>query len=132
MRSAYSMHGRLSQEQTIFCLNVISNSKGLLFLIYAPHQYFTHYGSAYVQLKGIQILTICLISKGLLFLYTLYRVYKKKRNLGISQEIDIVLKTKDFRRREFKIAQLSKLLHTRVHKAKFMHLLLNNNSNMIY
>ena len=26
-----------------------------------------------------------------------YRVYKKKRNLGISQEIDIVLKTKDFR-----------------------------------
>jgi hypothetical protein len=29
---------------------------------------------------------------------TVYRVYKKKRNLGISQEIDIVLKTKDFRR----------------------------------
>jgi hypothetical protein len=28
----------------------------------------------------------------------IYRVYKKKRNLGISQEIDIVLKTKDFRR----------------------------------
>jgi hypothetical protein len=27
-----------------------------------------------------------------------YRVYQKKRNLGISQEIDIVLKTKDFRR----------------------------------
>jgi hypothetical protein len=27
-----------------------------------------------------------------------YRVYKKKCNLGISQEIDIVLKTKDFRR----------------------------------
>jgi hypothetical protein len=26
------------------------------------------------------------------------RVYKKKRNLGISQEIDIVLRTKDFRR----------------------------------
>jgi hypothetical protein len=26
-----------------------------------------------------------------------YRVYKKKGNLGISQEIDIVLKTKDFR-----------------------------------
>jgi hypothetical protein len=26
-----------------------------------------------------------------------YRVYQKKRNLGISQEIDIVLKTKDFR-----------------------------------
>jgi hypothetical protein len=49
-------------------------------------------------------------------------VYKKKRNLGISQEIDIVLKTKDFRRWEFEIAQLSKLLHTRVHKAKFMHL----------
>ena len=46
-----------------------------------------------------------------------YRVYKKKRNLGISQEIDIVLRTK-----EFKIEQLSKLLHTRVHKAKFMHL----------
>jgi hypothetical protein len=49
-------------------------------------------------------------------------VYKKKRNLGISQEIDIVLKTKDFSAWEFKIAQLSKLLHTRVHKAKFMHL----------
>ena len=32
------------------------------------------------------------------FWLTLYRVYKKKRNLGISQEIDIVLKTKDFRR----------------------------------
>ena len=30
--------------------------------------------------------------------YMVYRVYKKKRNLGISQEIDIVLKTKDFRR----------------------------------
>jgi hypothetical protein len=30
--------------------------------------------------------------------YNIYRVYKKKRNLGISQEIDIVLKTKDFRR----------------------------------
>jgi hypothetical protein len=30
--------------------------------------------------------------------YDTYRVYKKKRNLGISQEIDIVLKTKDFRR----------------------------------
>jgi hypothetical protein len=28
----------------------------------------------------------------------LYRVYQKNRNLGISQEIDIVLKTKDFRR----------------------------------
>jgi hypothetical protein len=50
-------------------------------------------------------------------------VYQKKRNLGISQEIDIVLKTKDFRRLPgIKIAQLSKLLHTRVHKAKFMHL----------
>jgi hypothetical protein len=33
---------------------------------------------------------ICMVMK--------YRVYKKKRNLGISQEIDIVLKTKDFRR----------------------------------
>jgi hypothetical protein len=64
-----------SQEQTIFCLNVISNSKGLLFLIYAPYQYFTHYGSAYVQLKSIQILTICLISKGLLFLYTPCRAF---------------------------------------------------------
>jgi hypothetical protein len=28
----------------------------------------------------------------------LYRVYQKNRNLGISQEIDIVLKTEDFRR----------------------------------
>ena len=88
-----------SQEQTIFCLNVISISKGLLFLIYAPHQYFTHHGSAYVQLKSIQILTIWLISKGLLFFtHPVDRVYQKKRNLGISQEIDIVLKTKDFRR----------------------------------
>jgi hypothetical protein len=33
-----------------------------------------------------------------IILYRLYRVYKKNRNLGISQEIDIVLKTKDFRR----------------------------------
>jgi hypothetical protein len=53
-------------------------------------------------------------------------VYKKNRNLGISQEIDIVLKTKDFRRlgivKHWELAQLSKLLHTRVHKAKFMHL----------
>jgi hypothetical protein len=32
------------------------------------------------------------------------------------------LETKDFSCWEFKIAQLSKLLHTRVHKAKFMHL----------
>ena len=60
-------------------------------------------------------------------------MYKKKRNLGISQEIDIVLKTKDFSPWEFKIAQLSKLLHTRVHKEKFMHLFnMHNNSNMIY
>jgi hypothetical protein len=28
----------------------------------------------------------------------IYRVYQKNRNLRISQEIDIVLKTKDFRR----------------------------------
>ena len=38
-----------------------------------------------------------LISTHVENVYT-YRVYKKKRNLGISQEIDIVLKTKDFRR----------------------------------
>jgi hypothetical protein len=83
--------------------------------------------------KGIQILTICLISKGLLFLYTLYRVYKRKRNLGISQEIDIVLKwQKILGAWDFKIAQLSKLLHTRVNKAKFMHLFNHNNSDMIY
>ena len=38
-------------------------------------------------------------NKGVSFFWlTLYRVYKKKRNLGISQEIDIVFKTKDFRR----------------------------------
>jgi hypothetical protein len=30
--------------------------------------------------------------------FVLYRVYQKNRNLGISQEIDIVLMTKDFRR----------------------------------
>jgi hypothetical protein len=46
----------------------------------------------------------------------------KKRNLGTSQEIDIVLRTKYLGAWEFKIAQLSKLLHTRVRKAKFMHL----------
>ena len=48
----------------------------------------------------------------------------KKRNLGISQEIDIVLRTKVFRCMpgKFKMAQLSKLLHTRVRKAKCMHL----------
>ena len=130
MRSAYSMHGRLSQEQTIFCLNVISNSKGLLFLIYAPHQYFTHYGSAYVQLKGIQILTICLISKGLLFFYT--PCIKKNATSEFPKKSTLFWRQKILGAWEFKIAQLSKLLHTRVHKAKFMHLLLNNNSNMIY
>jgi hypothetical protein len=31
-------------------------------------------------------------------LFVIYRVYQKNRNLGISQDIDIVLKTKDFRR----------------------------------
>jgi hypothetical protein len=72
MRSTYSMHGSMadcSQEQTIFCLNFISISKGLIFLIYATHQYFTHYGSAYCMCnwKGIKSLKICLISKGLLF-----------------------------------------------------------------
>ena len=36
--------------------------------------------------------------EGTFFWDILYRVYKKKRNLGISQEIDIVLKTKYFRR----------------------------------
>jgi hypothetical protein len=35
----------------------------------------------------------------------------KKRNLGTSQEIDIVLRTKYLGAWEFKIAQLSKLLH---------------------
>jgi hypothetical protein len=49
-------------------------------------------------------------------------VYQKNRNLGISQNIDIVLRQKILGAWEFKIAQLSKLLHTRVHKAKFMHL----------
>jgi hypothetical protein len=29
--------------------------------------------------------------------YIIYRVYTKKSKLGISQEIDIVLRTKDFR-----------------------------------
>jgi hypothetical protein len=49
-------------------------------------------------------------------------VYKKNATSGISQEIDIVLKTKDFRRLGIENSTLSKLLHTRVHKAKFMHL----------
>ena len=31
-------------------------------------------------------------------MYKVVQGVKKKRNLGISQEIDIVLKTKDFRR----------------------------------
>jgi hypothetical protein len=39
-----------------------------------------------------------LVVKSEINLLLLYRVYQKKRNLGISQEIDIVLKTKDFRR----------------------------------
>jgi hypothetical protein len=55
MRSTYSIcmaeMAECSQEKTIICLNVISIFKGLLFLIYAPHQYFTQYVSAYVQLK---------------------------------------------------------------------------------
>jgi hypothetical protein len=68
------------QEQTIFCLDVISNSEGLLFLIYARTLYIfsnicTHFtiniSRTTVQhmcnWKGIQILTIHLISKVLLF-----------------------------------------------------------------
>jgi adenine-specific DNA methylase len=46
---------------------------------------------------------------------------KKNATFGISQEIDNVGQ-KILGAWEFKIAQLSKLLHTRVHKAKFMHL----------
>ena len=41
---------------------------------------------------------LCLWELCLLSCKFIYRVYKKKRNLGISQEIDIVFKTKDFRR----------------------------------
>ena len=41
------MHGRLFPGAD----NLLFKSCVLLFLIYAPHQYFTHYGSAYVQLK---------------------------------------------------------------------------------
>jgi hypothetical protein len=84
-----------SQEQTIFCLNVIPIFKGLLFLIYAPHQYFTHYGSAYVQLKRhSNFNNTWLISKGLFFFDTpciegyifgdtLYRVSKKTDTFDI-------------------------------------------------
>jgi hypothetical protein len=39
-----------------------------------------HYGSAYVQLKGIQILTICLISKGrLFFIHPVYGIALMKK-----------------------------------------------------
>jgi hypothetical protein len=44
------------------------------------------------------ILTIALTNIHYLYTVHLYRVYQKNRNLGISQDIDIVLKTKDFRR----------------------------------
>jgi hypothetical protein len=51
MRSTCSMHGRLFPGADNLLFKRYFNSKGLLFLIYASHQYFTHYGSAYVQLK---------------------------------------------------------------------------------
>jgi hypothetical protein len=61
MRSTYSMHGSMadcSKEQTIFCLNVISISKGLLFLIYAPINISRTTVQHMCNWKGIQILTI--------------------------------------------------------------------------
>jgi hypothetical protein len=49
------MHGRLFPgADNLAGLNVISISKGLLFLIYARHQYFTHYGSAYAIEKAFK------------------------------------------------------------------------------
>jgi hypothetical protein len=62
----------------------------------------------------------------------IYRVYKKKRNLGISQEIDIVLKTKDFRGLGISNSTTVKMTAHASDKAKFMHLLMHHNSNMIY
>jgi hypothetical protein len=54
-----------------------------------------------IQYNGNSVVFRCIVFyfNGFAFFWdTLYRVYQKKRNLGISQEIDIVLKTKDFRR----------------------------------
>ena len=55
-------------------------------------------------------------------LCTIYRVYQKKGNLeGISEEIYFVLKAQTILGpREFRIAQLSKLPHTRVDIPKFV------------
>jgi hypothetical protein len=57
------------------------------------------------NVKDLNVYSIFLMPNGLSRTHKLsinkqivYRVYQKKRNLGISQEIDIVLKTKDFRR----------------------------------
>ena len=55
------------------------------------HNVMQHYMTLY---KAIRYYTMLIIQD----YTTFYRVYQKKRNLGISQEIDIVLKTKDFRR----------------------------------
>jgi hypothetical protein len=81
-----------------------------------PCQYFTHLCVQLFDSCRHSILTISDFNSFRFFWDTLYTV---QYSLGISQEIGIVLKTKDFRRLG---AQLSKLLHTRVHKAKFMHL----------
>jgi hypothetical protein len=55
-------------------------------------------------------------------LKALYRVYKKKATSEFPKKSTLVLMQEILGAWEFKIAQLSKLLHMRVHKAKFMHL----------
>jgi hypothetical protein len=53
-----------------------------------------------------------------------YREYKKNATSEFPKRSTLFSGQKILAAWEFKIAQLSKLLHTRVHKAKFMHLLI--------
>jgi hypothetical protein len=69
---------------------------------------------------GIQILTIKLLL--VISMDTLYRVYKKNATSEFPKKSTLFWRQKILGVWEFKIAQLSKLLHTRVHKATFMHL----------
>jgi hypothetical protein len=106
MRSTYNMHGRLFPgADNLLFKRYFKFYKGLLFLIYALINISRTTVQHMCTWNGIQILTICLISKGLLFFYTpctvcppkkyplyklsycykgtfwgdtLYRVYKKK------------------------------------------------------
>jgi hypothetical protein len=62
----------------------------------------------------------------------MYRVYKKNATSEFPKKSTLFEGQKILGAWEFKIAQLSKLLHTRVHKAKFMHLFNTLNKFLFY